>query len=175
MMYLLSFSCGSITDMDDGRLWGQEMARTLTKPPWSHCENLLAETTNIHVSISRNSFSRSGRQKQEFSSNSAWHWGPGLTLPAWLRGFQHSTGQRVWWLADSAWTTGHRTPCRPIKACSIMVAVSGSLPSTVCRDEDGAPWKLIGHGTLQAENKLSGAGRQRRLISLRLGWSSSTT
>lgn len=134
-----------------------------------------AETTDIHISISRNSFSRSGRQKRSSpparpgTEGPVWHFLPGSEA------FSTAQGQRVWWLADSAWTAGCRTPCRPIKACSIMVAVSGSLPSTVCRDEDRAPCKLIGHGTLQAENKLSGAGRQRRLISLQLGWRSSTT
>ncbi|CAM4707417.1 unnamed protein product [Leuciscus chuanchicus] len=39
-----------------------------------------------------------------------------------------------------------------------------SLLSPVFRDEDGAPRELIGHGALQAENKLSGASCQERLI-----------
>lgn len=73
----------------------------------SHFSFLLKPPTQYaHVSISRNSLSRSGRQKQEFSSGSAWHWGPGLTLPAWLRGFQHSTGTEG--LMISRLSLGHR-------------------------------------------------------------------
>jgi len=43
------------------------------------------------------------------------------------------------------------------------------LLSPVFRDEDGAPRELIGHGALQAENKLSGASCQERLIILSEG------
>lgn len=64
---------------------------------------------------------------------------------------------------------GCRTSCHPIKAFSIMVDVSSPLLSPVFRDEDGAPRELIGHGALQAENKLSGASCQERLIILSAG------
>lgn len=151
------------------------------QPPWSHCQHLVSVScwNHRHSTLTSPSAeihspdtgdkSRSFPPARPGTGGPVWHFLPGSEA------FRAAQGRRVWWLADSAWTTGRRTPCRPIKASSIMVAMSGSLPSTVCRDEDGAPRKLIGHGTLQAENKLSGAGRQRRLISLRLGWSSSTT
>lgn len=158
------------------------MKGVLTKPPpWSHCQHLVtvscwnhrhgtltSPSAEIH-SPELGDKSRSSPPARPGTGGPVWHFLPGSEA------FSAAQGWRVWWLADSDWTTGRMTPCRPIKASSIMVGVSGSLPSTVCRDEDGAPRKLIGHGTLQAENKLSGAGRQRRLISLRLGWSSSTT
>lgn len=64
---------------------------------------------------------------------------------------------------------GCRTSCCPIKAFSIMVVVSSPLLSPVFRDEDEAPWELIGHGALQAENKLSGASCQERLMTVSVG------
>ncbi len=64
---------------------------------------------------------------------------------------------------------GCRTSCHPIKAFSIMVDVNGPLLSPVFRDEDEAPWELIGHGALQAENKLSGASCQERLMTVSVG------
>lgn len=64
---------------------------------------------------------------------------------------------------------GCRTSCRPIKAFSIMVDVSSPLLSLVFRDEDEAPRELIGHGALQAENKLSGASCQERLMTVSEG------
>lgn len=43
-----------------------------------------------------------------------------------------------------------------------MIASIGLLLSPLFSDEDGRPRELIGHGALQAENKLSGAGCQER-------------
>ncbi|KAK2876808.1 hypothetical protein Q8A67_020904 [Cirrhinus molitorella] len=50
-----------------------------------------------------------------------------------------------------------------------MVDVISPLLSPVFRDEDEAPRELIGHGALQAENKLSGASCQERLMTVSAG------
>lgn len=106
------------------------------------------------VFVSRNS--PTSRERQ-------WSPRPGAVGPAWrfLSGHRLSLNARsmISWLGLER---ACRTSCCPIKASSVMIASIGPLLSPLFSDEDGRPRELIGHGALQAENKLSGAGCQER-------------